>query len=87
MGCVRLAFSSNGVRPLSSLAAGARGTVDSVRANVEQRLHRLIGLGVTPGAAVVVLQTMPGIVFLCDHTEIAVERTVADAILVAPPED
>ena len=29
-----------------------------------------------------VLQTFPGIVFLCDQTELAVERGVADAILV-----
>jgi hypothetical protein len=30
----------------------------------------------------VCLPTFPGIVFLCDQTELAVERTVADAILV-----
>jgi hypothetical protein len=28
------------------------------------------------------LQTLPGVVFLCDQTELAVERSVADAILV-----
>ena len=30
------------------------------------------------------LQTFPGVVFLCDRTELAVERAVADAILVRP---
>jgi Fe2+ transport system protein FeoA len=39
-------------------------------------------MGVTPGASVTVLQTFPGFVFLCDLTELAVERSVADAILV-----
>jgi Fe2+ transport system protein FeoA len=39
-------------------------------------------LGVTPGAAIRVLQTFPGIVFECDQTEMAVEREVARAILI-----
>jgi len=46
------------------------------------RAERLAALGVTPGARVRVLQTFPGIVFRCDETEIAVERTVARAILI-----
>jgi hypothetical protein len=32
------------------------------------------------------LQTFPGIVFLCDQTELAIERAVAEAILVRPGE-
>jgi Fe2+ transport system protein FeoA len=43
---------------------------------------RLLSLGVTPGAGVVVLQTFPGIVFLCDQTELAVERSVVSSIRV-----
>ena len=34
------------------------------------------------GAPIHVLQTFPGVVFLCDQTELAVERGVAYAILV-----
>jgi hypothetical protein len=37
---------------------------------------------VTVGATIRVLQTFPGIVFECDQTELAVERTVAGAIFV-----
>ena len=33
------------------------------------------------------LQTFPGVVFLCDQTELAVERAVADAIIVRPTGD
>jgi len=83
---VRLAFSSDGVRSLSSLREGTRGVVVEVRPHAEGRADRLLALGVTPGAAVVVLQTFPGIVFLCDQTELAVERSVADAILVRSQE-
>jgi Fe2+ transport system protein FeoA len=39
-------------------------------------------LGVTTGAPIVVLQTFPGVVFLCDQTELAVERAVAETIFV-----
>jgi Fe2+ transport system protein FeoA len=79
---VRLVFSSDGVRSLSSLSDGTRGVIVEVRAHAEGRADRLLALGVTPGATVTVLQTFPGVVFLCDQTELAVERGVADEILV-----
>ncbi len=69
-------------RPLSSLDPGASGVVARVLRDSAARAERLAALGVTPGARIRVLQTFPGIVFLCDETEIAVERTVARAILV-----
>lgn len=80
MSSVRLAFSSEGVRRLSTLRAGARGTVADVRGAAAA--DRLIAAGVTPGAPIVVLQTFPAIVFRCDQTELAVERDVAEMILV-----
>ena len=86
MSCVHLAFSSNGLRPLSGMPEGARGTIADVRADESGRVDRLLALGVTPGASVMVLQTFPGIVFLCDQTELAIERAVADVILIRPGE-
>ena len=90
MSSLHLVSSSNGVRPLSALAEATRGTVVDVRhsgGSLEVRIDRLLALGITPGAAVTVLQTFPGVVFLCDQTELAVERAVADAILVRPVEN
>ena len=84
---MHLVSPSDGVRPLATLAAGAAGTVQRVVGPDGDRLDRLQALGVTPGAAVVVLQTSPGIVFLCDQTELVIERAVADAILVACAEE
>ena len=69
-------------QPLSALAPGTRGRVVRVIRDLTGRQDRLAALGVTPGAAIRVLQTFPGIVFECDQTELAVERTVARAILV-----
>lgn len=84
MSSMRLAFSSDGPRPLSSLREGEHGVVVEVRAHPQGRADRLLALGVTAGATVTMMQTFPGVVFLCDQTELAVERNVADAILVRP---
>lgn len=64
------------------MAEGASGVIVEVQAQDQGRAERLLALGVTPGAGVTMLQTFPGIVFLCDQTEMAVERGVAHAILV-----
>ena len=88
MSSVHLAFSSSAGVALSSLAEGAQGVIVEVRqvrgrhAVSEASVERLLSLGVTPGASVTLLQRFPGIVFLCDQTELAVERGVADAVLV-----
>ena len=58
------------------------GVVARIAHDSAARADRLAALGVTPGAHVRVLQRFPGIVFLCDETEIAVERAVARGILV-----
>jgi Fe2+ transport system protein FeoA len=83
---MRLVSASRTAEPLSTLAARARGTVHHVLAGCGERVERLLALGVTPGAPIVVLQTAPGIVFRCDQTEIAVERDVADVIFITPAE-
>ncbi len=81
-----LAFSSDGVRPLSRLAAGRPGVIVEIAPATAARTEKLTALGVTPGARVTVLQTFPGVVFLCDQTELAVERDVAESVLVRPLE-
>jgi Fe2+ transport system protein FeoA len=69
-------------RRLSMLAAGDRGRVVRVLRDDPARADRLGALGVTPGALVRVLQTFPGVIFMCDQTEVAVEPAVAGAVLV-----
>ena len=81
---MHLISASDGARPLSALLPGERGVVERVSPHRADRLERLLALGVTPGAPVTVLQTFPGIVFLCDQTELAVERTVAEFIFITP---
>jgi Fe2+ transport system protein FeoA len=69
-------------RRLSSLPVGARGVVVRVVSEDIGRANRLAALGVTPGAAIHVLQTYPANVFTCDQTELAVEPEVAHAIVI-----
>ena len=71
---------------LAELAVGARGVIVEVEA-AGGRADRLASLGVTPGARVAVLQTFPGVVFLCDQTELAVERDVARSVSVRLEEE
>ena len=85
MSCMRLAFSSD-KQPLTALEEGDHATVIEVRADRHGRADRLLALGVTPGAVVTMMQRFPGVVFLCDQTELAVERAVADAVIVRPEE-
>ena len=73
---------SPALHALALLRPGARGRVVRVTRDLTGRTERLAALGVTAGAAVRVLQTFPGIVFECDQTELAVERTVARSIFV-----
>ena len=82
MSSIRLVSSSDGPRSLSTLREGEHGVVVEVRPDQSGRADRLLALGVTPGATITMMQTFPGVVFLCDQTELAVERSVADAIFV-----
>jgi len=73
---------SEKTRRLSNVDPGVSGRVVRVTREKPDRADRLTALGVTPGATVTVLQRFPGVVFLCDHTELAVEPAVARAIVV-----
>jgi Fe2+ transport system protein FeoA len=64
------------------MTPGSRGRVARIARDFTGRADRLAALGITPGAAITVLQTFPGIVFECDQTEVAIERAVARAILI-----
>ena len=86
MSCTLLTFTSKSMA-LSALSAGQQALVHAVSGPSAARGERLLALGITAGAVVTMLQTFPGVVFLCDGTELAVERAVADAILVSPMED
>ena len=67
---------------LSALVTGQRARVLRVLAHDSSSAERLAAFGVTPGAALTVLQTFPGMIFQCDETEFAIEPDVARSIVV-----
>jgi Fe2+ transport system protein FeoA len=73
---------SEKTRRLSAMNPGTSGKVVRVSRENPDRADRLMALGVTPGAKVTILQRFPGVVFLCDQTELAVEPAVARSIVV-----
>lgn len=72
---------------LANMRRGERGHVVRVNRDLTGRAERLSALGVTPGAVIHVLQRFPAIVFECDQTEIAIEHTLATAVLIQPIAD
>lgn len=69
-------------RRLAALEVGGEAVVVRVLRDNPARADRLKAMGVTPGARVRLLQRFPGFVFKCDQTELAVEPSVARAIIV-----
>ena len=67
---------------LAALKRGSRGRIARVIRDLTGRSDRLAALGVTPGASIVVLQTFPVIVVECDQTELAIEPSMARAVMI-----
>ena len=71
-----------GPRPLSTLRAGESGIIVRVASTAPERLVKLSSLGVMPGVRVTLVQRNPAVVLQIAETSIALDREVADDILV-----
>jgi len=82
-GIVLLREDGPGVGPrLSSLAPGARATVEALVDPASREGAALAGLGVLPGASLVVLQRYPAWVVRVDHAELALDDRLAAQVRV-----
>lgn len=70
------------VIPLSRLTPGEVGRVVYVLTHKHPQLHKLLALGITPGARVVVHQTFPSVIIQAEETQVALEEDVAKGIYV-----
>jgi DtxR family Mn-dependent transcriptional regulator len=70
------------VLPLSELSPGDRGRVAYLRTGDSRRLQKLLALGILPGVAVEMLQRFPSFVFQIGHSQMAVDREMAEGIQV-----
>ncbi len=68
------------VLPLNELSPGDRGRVAYLRTGDSQRLQKLLTLGILPGVKVEMLQRFPSFVFRIGHSQMAVDREMAEGI-------
>jgi ferrous iron transport protein A len=73
-----------GPQPVTALRAGESAIIARVAARMPERLVKLSGLGVMPGARVTLVQRQPAVVLRIAETTIALDRDVADDILIEP---
>ena len=74
----------HGPRPLSKLGTGESGTVVRIVSTAPDRVVKLSSLGVMPGVSIRLVQRQPAVVLQIAETTIAIDREVADEILVEP---
>lgn len=70
------------VSPLSRLTPGQRGKVAYIYAPESSQLHKLVAMGVLPGAPISLIQDFPSYVFQLRQTQFAVDKEIADAIYI-----
>ncbi|MFT9497646.1 MULTISPECIES: FeoA family protein [Thermotaleaceae] len=67
---------------LTELKQGQKGFVAELNTNDENILRKLMSMGILPGMPLKVIQTFPSYVFQVGYTQVAVDKTIASAILV-----
>lgn len=70
------------VEPLARMKAGASGRVAYLQLQHHPELHRLMALGLVPGADIQLHQTYPAFVVNLGETQVALEESVAGRIFV-----
>lgn len=70
------------VEPLARMRAGAMGRVAYLQLQHHPELHRLMALGLVPGADIKLHQTYPAFVVDLGETQVALEESVAGRIFV-----
>jgi DtxR family transcriptional regulator, Mn-dependent transcriptional regulator len=70
------------IKPLTGLSVGQKGKVAYLLAGHDQKLQKLMALGVLPGARIGLVHRVPSYVFQIGHTEVAVDREMAGDIYV-----
>ncbi len=70
------------VIPLCELSPGDRGRVAYLRTGDSRRLQKLLTLGILPGVEVEMLQRFPSFVFSIGHSQMAVDREMAEGIQI-----
>ena len=70
------------VRPLSTLRKGTEGQVAYLRTDDKSTLRKLMAMGILPGLHIRLLQRFPSFVFQIGESRFAIDKELADRILV-----
>jgi ferrous iron transport protein A len=71
---------------LSSLKAGARGTVAAIRTDDHAIASKLFAMGISPGAVLVLEQQFPSYVVRVGRTRATFDDQIAQVIYLSPLE-
>lgn len=67
---------------LNNLKVNQKGKVRSIKTNDQGKLEKLLAMGVLPGLTVTLLQKFPSYIFKIGQSQFAIDRTLAENILV-----
>jgi len=67
---------------LSELKPKQKGIIADLNTSDKNILKKLMSMGILPGLPLEVVQTFPSYVFKVGYTQVAVDKTIAEAILV-----
>ncbi|MCR2044666.1 FeoA family protein [Anaerosalibacter massiliensis] len=70
------------MKTLANIEKGFEGSIVEIKTNRDDIIRKMMAMGVFPGSSVKVIQTFPSYVFQVGYTQIAVDKEIADTILV-----
>jgi len=70
------------ILPLSRLKVGQKGVVAYLQTDDRLRLEKIMAMGILPGKAITLLQQFPSYVFQAGFSQFAVDRELAEAIIL-----
>lgn len=76
------AYTTHVVAPLAELDADQEGRIAYLHTRDQNRLQKLMAMGVLPGKPIRVIQRFPSYVFQIDQTQIAVDDEIAHEIFI-----
>lgn len=68
--------------PLSEILPGSGGNISYIHAKDQDKLQKMMAMGVMPGVKIELLQSFPSFLFKVGHSQFAVDRSIADEIFV-----
>ncbi|QUH22734.1 metal-dependent transcriptional regulator [Methanobacterium alkalithermotolerans] len=70
------------VLPLNKMDKGEKGEIVYIKSSKRDNLQKILAMGVLPGRKIEIIQTYPSYVFQMEHTQMAVDKDIAESIYV-----